>query len=63
MFVTEPGLFSIGIIVFPTSFWSDQPVKLITSVGLKLVKHVNKLDEPMSEPLVLSNILVESIHV
>jgi hypothetical protein len=63
MFVTELGLFSIGIIIVRTSFWSNQPIKLITSVGLNLIKHVNKLTKPMFEPLVSSNIHVELIHV
>jgi hypothetical protein len=37
MFATKPRLFSIGTIVVLTSIWSNQLVKLITSVGLNLV--------------------------
>jgi hypothetical protein len=42
MFATEPWLFSIGTIVIPTSVWSNQLVKLITSTSLNLVGQVNK---------------------
>jgi hypothetical protein len=56
MFAIELGLFSIGTIVVPTSIWSNQPVKLITSTGLNLVEHVFK-------PSILSNIFIKSILV
>jgi hypothetical protein len=38
MFVTKLGLFSIRIITTPTSIWSNQQVKLITSACLNLVE-------------------------
>jgi hypothetical protein len=59
MFATEPRLFSVGTIVVPTSIWLDQPIKLITSGGLNLVGQVNKLVEPMSEPLVSYDVHVK----
>jgi hypothetical protein len=47
IFAIEPKLFSIGTIVVPTSVWSYQHVKLITSIGLNLVEHVYVPIEPM----------------
>jgi hypothetical protein len=35
MFATKLGLFSLGTIVVPTSVWSNQLVKLITSTKFK----------------------------
>ncbi len=40
MFATKPKSFSMGTITIPTLVWSDQLVKLITSVGFNLVEHV-----------------------
>jgi hypothetical protein len=37
MFATKLRLFSIGTIVVPTLVWSNQPIKLITLLGLNLV--------------------------
>jgi hypothetical protein len=50
MFAIEPWLFSIITIAVPTLIWSNQLVKLITSTGLNLVKHVNKPIELVFEP-------------
>jgi len=58
MFATKPKLFSIGTIVFLTLVWTNQPVKLITSIGLNLVKQVNLLNLCLSHlfcPIYLSN--------
>jgi hypothetical protein len=63
MFAIEPGQFSIGTIVVLTLVWSNQLVKLITSTSLNLVEQVNKLVEPVFEPLVSSNILVKPIPI
>ncbi len=63
MFATEPRLFLIGTITILTLVWLDQPIKLITSVGLNLVKHVNKLVEPMSEPPISSNIPMKLVPI
>jgi hypothetical protein len=60
MFTTKLGLFSIGTIIVPTSIWSNQPVKLITSTSLNLVKHFVKPIELVFEQLVSSNIPVKS---
>jgi ADP-dependent phosphofructokinase/glucokinase len=59
----ELELFAIGTIVVPKSIWSNQLVKLITSIGLNLVEHVIKLVEPMFEPHVSYEILVKSILI
>jgi hypothetical protein len=45
MFAIEPGLFPIKTIVVPTLVWSNQPIKLITSISLNLVEHVYVLIE------------------
>jgi hypothetical protein len=50
MFATELRLFSIRTIVVLTLVWSNQLVKLITSISLNLVKHVNKPIEHVYEP-------------
>jgi len=63
MFATKQRLFSIRSIVVPTSIWSNQLVKLITSPSLNLIKQVNKHVELVFEPLVSSNIHVKPIHV
>jgi hypothetical protein len=63
MFTTKPILFSIRTIVVPTSVWSYQHVKLITSVGLNLVKHVNKLVEPVYEPLISCDVPIKPVLV
>jgi hypothetical protein len=63
MFAIERGLFSRGSIGVPTSVWSNQLVKLITSTSFNLVKQVNKHVEHVSKPLVLSNICVKSVPV
>ncbi len=59
MFATKRGLFSIGTIDVFTSIWSNQHVKLITSVGLNFVEHV----EHVSKPLVSFDVPIKSIHV
>ncbi len=48
MFAIKPRLFSIGTIVVPTSIWSNQLAKLITSSYLNLVEHVIKHVELVS---------------
>jgi hypothetical protein len=48
MFATKPILFSIGTIVVPTSIWSNQPIRLITSVRLNLIKQVIDPIKPTS---------------
>jgi len=63
MFAIEQGLFSIGIIVIPTSVWLNQPIKLITSAGLNLVRQANKLVELVSKPLVSFDVPIKSVHV
>jgi hypothetical protein len=63
MFAIEPRLFSMGTIVVPTSIWSNQPIKLITSVGLNLVKQIIKHVELVFEPIVSFDIPIKSIHV
>jgi hypothetical protein len=63
MFATKPGLFSIGTIVVPTSVWSNQHVKLITSAGLNFVEQVNKHVEHVSKPHVSSDVPIKSILV
>jgi hypothetical protein len=62
MFATEPRLFSIGTIVVPTLVWLDQPVKLITLVGLNLVEHVIILVEHVFESYISCNIPVKFIY-
>jgi hypothetical protein len=57
-------LFFIGTIVLPTLVWLDQPIKLITLVGIfNIVEHVIELVKPMFKSLVLSYIPTKSIHV
>ncbi len=63
MFATKPRVFSIGTIVVPTSIWSNQLGKLITSASMNLVKQVIKLVEPMSKPHVSSDVLVKLVLV
>jgi len=63
MFAIEQGLFSIGIIVIPTLVWLNQPIKLITSACLNLVRHANKLVEHVSKPLVSFDVPIKSVHV
>jgi hypothetical protein len=63
MFATELGLFSITTIVVLTSVWSNQPIKLIISVGLNLVEWVIKHVKHVFKPLISSNIHVKLIHV
>ncbi len=63
MFATKPRLLSIRTIVVPTSVWSNQLVKLITSIGLILVKHVIKILEPIFEPPVSFDILIKLVLV
>jgi len=53
----------IGTIVVPTSIWSDQPVKLITLVGMNIVEHVIKPMKPMSKSLISFYIPTKLIHV
>jgi hypothetical protein len=61
MFATKPRLFSIRTIVILTIVWSNQLVKLITSIGLNLVEQVIVHVEFVSKSLVLSNIHVKPI--
>jgi hypothetical protein len=63
MFAIKLGLFSIGTIVVPTSVWSNQHVKLITSTSLNLIKHVIKHVEPMFEPPISFDIFVKLVLV
>jgi hypothetical protein len=63
MFAIKLGLFSIGIIVVLTSVWLNKLVKLIMLACLNIVGQVNKLDEHVSKPFVLSYILVKLVLV
>jgi len=63
MFTIEPRLFSIGTIVVPTLVWSNQLVKLITVTCLKLVKHVIKNIQHVSEPHVSFDIPIKPVRV
>jgi hypothetical protein len=63
MFATKPWLFSIGTIVIPTLVWSNQPIKLSTSVGLNLVEQVIKPIELVFETLVLSDIPIKLVPI
>jgi hypothetical protein len=63
MFSIEARLFSIGTIVVPTSVWSNQLVKLITSACLNLVEHVNKPIKPMFKPPTSSHVPIKPIFV
>jgi hypothetical protein len=53
----------MGTIVFLTSIWLDQLVKLITSTCLNLIGHVNELVEHVFEPFVSSYVLLKLVHV
>jgi hypothetical protein len=53
----------MGTIVVPTTIWSNQLVKLITSLGLNLVEQFIKPFEPMFEPHVLSNIPIKLVFI
>jgi hypothetical protein len=63
MFATEPRLLSIGTMVISTSIYSNQPIKLMTSIGLNLIKRVSKPIEPVLKPPILSNILVKPMLI
>ncbi len=56
-------MFSIGTIVIHKLVWSNQHVKLITSIGLNLVKQVIKHVEPVCEPPFSFNILVKLVPI
>jgi len=53
----------MGTIVVFTSISLNQPIKLITLVGLNLVEQVIKLVELVFEPLVSFDIPIKPIHV
>jgi hypothetical protein len=53
----------MGTIIVPTSIWSNQHVKFITSTSLNLVKQIIKHVEPMSMPHVLFYIPIKLILV
>jgi hypothetical protein len=63
MFVTEPGLFSIGTIDVLTLVWLDIFVKLITSAGLNLVEWVYVPIEPIFILPILFDMHVKSIFI
>ncbi len=63
MFVTEPGLFSIGTIDVLTLVWLDIFVKLITSIGLNLVEWVYVPIEPIFILPILFDMHVKSIFI
>jgi hypothetical protein len=63
MFVTEPGLFSIGTIDVLTLVWLDIFVKLITSAGLNLVEWVYVPIEPVFILPILFDMHVKSIFI
>jgi hypothetical protein len=63
MFATKPRLFSIGTIVVPTSIWSNQPIRLITSICLNLIKQVIEPIKPQSKCHVSSNIPIKQVLV
>jgi hypothetical protein len=56
-------LFSIGTIVFPTSVWLDQLVKLITLTCLNLVEHVIEPIKHVFKSHVLFDIPIKPVFV
>jgi hypothetical protein len=63
MFATKPKIFSIGTIVVPTSVWSNQPIKLITSASLNLIGQVIIPIKLMFKSFVSSNIFDKLIFI